>query len=711
MLTHALDLAARGFHVFPILPMAKTPRVKGWQQWATTDADKIRAHWSTHPNDNVGISTSHNLLVVDIDVKEGKDGYAALLRHELEGNELPDTFAQRTPSGGRHLVYRVDAPVRQGVDVLGVGLDVRSKGGYVVGAGSVVDAGAYGADEAPIADAPEWIVSLCGKTREKVERPGEAPANVDRKRAEERAAHYLFNEAPIAVQGQGGDETTYKVAARVKDLGCDFNQADMLMAQWNELCDPPWDPDELSQKIRNAYKYGNEPPGSAAPEAMFEAMPDVLATDENLHPFAKLNRHFAWVIAGGGSHILWETHDENGNATLMHLDESAFHKKFAAHKMMVGRQEKPVTQLWMESKERRSYDGIVFAPGRPAPERFYNLWRGFAFEPAAAAHHPALDAFLEHARENVCGGDEKLYRWLIGYFAHLVQRPWDKPLVALVFRGAKGVGKNALVERVGALLGPHFLLASNRRYLVGNFNSHLENCLMFTLDEAFWSGDKQSEGVLKDLITGSQHLVEHKNKTPYRVANRTRVVVVGNEDWLVPASHDERRFAVFDVGDGRKQDRRFFEDMRLGMEAGGYAHLLRFLLDHPISDVNDAPLTQALADQKEESLDPFPRWWLGCLERGYIPDIDFSDGWPAEVDCDALREAFGREVKRRNIRNFQPDERSIGRTLARITGGAVVKFRKGRDASGKQPYAYKMSVLEVVRAAWVKFTGQPREWG
>lgn len=716
MLAHALHLAGLGFSVFPLLPQSKLPRVKGWQQWATTDAEKIRAHWTQHASDNVGISTSHNLLVIDIDVKGKKDGFASLLRHELEGRDLPETFAQDTPTGGRHLVYRVAAPVRQGTDVLGSGLDVRSQGGYVVGAGSVVAAGQYVSLEAPIADAPEWVIETCGKAREKVERPGEAPpADVDPQRAQQRAVHYLLNEAPTAVEGEHGDETTYKVAARLKDLGVAEAEAVALMDEhWNPRCSPPWDPEELAEKVRNAYRYGNEPPGVAAPEVDFAAAPDVLADgNDAVHPFEKLNREFAWTIAGGGSHILWETADEKGRAKLEHLDTATFHAKFAAHQMTVGNRRRKVTELWMEDKGRRAYDGIVFMPEQSAPPRFYNLWRGFACAPAtAASHHPALAAFLEHARENVCRGDEALTRWLLGYFAHLVQRPWEKPLVALVFRGGKGVGKNALIERVGALLGMHFTLASNRRYLVGNFNSHLENCLLFVLDEAFWSGDKQAEGVLKDLITGARHLVEHKGKTPYQVDNRTRVAIVGNEDWLVPASHDERRYAVFDVGDGRKQDRAFFQAMREGMEAGGYPHLLRFLMDFDLAgiDVNDAPLTEALADQKEESLEPFPKWWLKCIDNGYIEGIDFVAGWPQEVSCEALRGAFKKECEGRRITARLPDDRSLGRMLVKMTGGAIEKFRRPKQSDGSQPYVYKVPSLDVVRAAWDKYTGQPREW-
>ena len=144
-------------------------------------------------------------------------------------------------------------------------------------------------------------------------------------------------------------------------------------------------------------------------------------------------------------------------------------------------------------------------------------------EPASSGSHKSVDQFREHVLANVCGGSEELAHWLTAYFAHMVQKPWQKPLVALVFRGAKGVGKNALVERVGALLGKHFMVADDERYLLGNFNSHLEANLFFVLDEAAWAGDKRAEGKLKGLITGSQHVIERKGFEPYEVDNLTQI--------------------------------------------------------------------------------------------------------------------------------------------------------------------------------------------
>ena len=78
-----------------------------------------------------------------------------------------------------------------------------------------------------------------------------------------------------------------------------------------------------------------------------------------------LNREFAFVLAGGGSHILWDTVDAYGRQQVIHLDESAFHNKFAAKKITIGKKSVPLTYDWMEWEGRRSYDGLVFMPGKP----------------------------------------------------------------------------------------------------------------------------------------------------------------------------------------------------------------------------------------------------------------------------------------------------------------------------------------------------------
>ncbi len=722
-LDYALRLAAMGFPLFPVKALAKTPAHKGWQQEATTDESKLRA-WFTDTAYNIGVYTE-NHLVIDVDNKGEKNGDLELLQLEFAGCDFPRTLECTTPTGGRHLVYKVSTPVRQGANVLGPGLDTRGAGGYIVGPGSRVQAGQYTCAFAhPVAPAPEWLVERLGRPLERavgslVSAATLAPSGID------RARHYLLNEAPLAVQGAGGDETTFKVACRVKDFGVSPADACTLMSEhWNPRCEPPWDPVDLDTKIGNAYGYGKHPIGVAAPEAAFPPVQEspLLTNREQaqevgkvLHPFDILNRTHAFVVAGGGSHILWETVDANGKPTLEHLATSTFHQKYASWMINTGKRDEPVTQEWMKSKRRRDYDGMCFRPEQPSPDRFYNLWRGFAFtpqgddEPATQQAKDSLDDFLGHTLSNVCNGDDVLARWLVGYFAHIVQRPFEKPLVALVFRGAKGVGKNALIERVGGLLGNHFTLTSNRRYLISQFNGHLEKCLLFALDEAFWSGDKQSEGILKDLITGQQHVIEHKGKEPYTVENRTRIAIIGNEDWLVPASADERRFAVFDVGSGRKQDRAFFEGMRKGMEAGGYRLLLRHLQRFDLAghDINGAPNTQGLADQKTASLDGFGRWWLDCLHDGRILGSDFETPWPGQADTVRTREAFRRYCREQRITGWLPDNTAFGKALKKVCPNAHPSKR--RDGNGFVN-TYKLPSLDECRELWEQYIGHPVEW-
>jgi hypothetical protein len=729
-LHHALSLAAQGFWVFPIVAGKKSPpAVKGWQAWATRDTAKIGEHWGRNPDDNIGISTSkfHDdqaLLVVDVDNKGNKRGSDEIIRLELTGCELPDTHRVDTPTGGQHLFFCVPRAVRQGTDVIGTGLDVRSSGGYVVASGSDIAGREYiAAGDQPVHAAPAWLVERCGvQVRPARERNSEERIEVEVGRALARSIGFASGQAPLAAQGAAGDQATFKVAAKIKDYGVDEDTCYAVLSEhWNPRCSPPWSEEDLRAKVRNAYAYGQDAVGSAAPEADFK--PIILrgeTSEDNLglpqdpgHPFARMNKDFAFVIAGGGAHILWETTDAEENETLEHLSVSAFHQKFAADKIQYGKRTEPVTDGWMEWKQRRSYDGMVFMPCLEAPSRFYNLWRGFAFEPwpanepVTADAQWALDAWREHVEQNICNGKADLTAWLLSYFAHLIQRPWEKPLVALVFKGEKGVGKNAAIERVGALLGGHSMTTADRRYLVGNFNGHLENCLLFVLDEAFWSGDKQAEGIIKNLVTGQHHVIEHKGKEQFKVANRTRVAIIGNEDWLVPASHDERRFAVFDVGAGRKQDTQFFEQMRVKMERGGYRLLLRYLKDPELltANVNVAPVTAALLEQKVSSLEPLHQWWLACLSEGRIVSGDFGGDWPSEVESERFQLAFQRYFKGRNIKNRSPDPRVIGKQL-RQACPAVKHTKHSRDIG----YVYRFPSLAECRAAWELHIGHETEW-
>jgi hypothetical protein len=165
--------------VFPLKPGRKRPRpgLTAWETKATTDADRIDRWWGAHPTDNVAIATGPAaLVVVDLDVARpgepppaewptaagGADVLGALAAER--GEPLPTTWTVATPSGGRHLYFRAPragGPWRNTAGRIGWHIDTRAEGGYVLGAGSLVDRKPYVVvDDATPAELPLWIAHL-----------------------------------------------------------------------------------------------------------------------------------------------------------------------------------------------------------------------------------------------------------------------------------------------------------------------------------------------------------------------------------------------------------------------------------------------------------------------------------------------------------------------------------------------------------------------
>lgn len=269
MLEAALAWAARGFRIFPLSVGSKVPpRGMRFKQEATTDPEKIRSWWAFEPRYNVGVATGNGYNVVDVDVRKG--GAATLL--ELD---LPDaTLTVSTPSGGWHL-YLLGPDVQNSVDRLGPGVDIRSAGGYVVGPGSYFDdrdgakgyAGSYAITvEAAMAEMPAGFVLRCGEPRA---RDNGAAVSVDHPDDLMYAVHFLIKDAPVAIEGRGGNATTYAVAARLIEIGVSAEAAiDILMEHWNPRCEPPWSRDELVQIAGNAGTYAQARQGSGGVAAL-----------------------------------------------------------------------------------------------------------------------------------------------------------------------------------------------------------------------------------------------------------------------------------------------------------------------------------------------------------------------------------------------------------------------------------------------------------
>ena len=123
--------AERGFEVFPLAEGSKMP-LKGSAGHHDAVADPIDAYCSfLSGNPNIGLSMKGK-LGLDFDAHKGGLETLAGLK-----DRLPATYVQSTPNGGQHWVYKLSdgVEVRNSVEKIGRGVDVRGAGGHLVGAG------------------------------------------------------------------------------------------------------------------------------------------------------------------------------------------------------------------------------------------------------------------------------------------------------------------------------------------------------------------------------------------------------------------------------------------------------------------------------------------------------------------------------------------------------------------------------------------------
>jgi len=125
-------------------------------------------------------------------------------------------------------------------------------------------------------------------------------------------------------------------------------------------------------------------------------------------------------------------------------------------------------------------------------------------------------------------------------------------------------------------------------------------------------------------VTTDSRMVEHKGKDAINLPNYTRVMMASNKDWVVPMEMDDRRFFILDVSEKFAGNRGYFNALFDQMNnKGGKKALLYDLQHRDISGVElrNYPATQAILDNKIESLDSVGKWVYFLLASGELESL------------------------------------------------------------------------------------------
>ena len=163
----ALRYVSCGFAVFPLQKNGKIPIQYSNGVLDATDNTNQVSRWfgERYPGHNIGVKTTNEYFVVDIDGKN--DGFASwrqLIGVFNNGEEL-ETFTVSTGSGnGKHIYLKNTAgiSIRNSASLIGAGIDVRGDGGYVVSAMSNGPKQPYepSGELNNIAEAPKWLLDI-----------------------------------------------------------------------------------------------------------------------------------------------------------------------------------------------------------------------------------------------------------------------------------------------------------------------------------------------------------------------------------------------------------------------------------------------------------------------------------------------------------------------------------------------------------------------
>jgi hypothetical protein len=288
------------------------------------------------------------------------------------------------------------------------------------------------------------------------------------------------------------------------------------------------------------------------------------------------------------------------------------------HKITMG-----VAPWWLNHRNRAQYRGVKFRPNEEGVVNGYlNLWRGWGVE----AKPGDWRLIREHIVEVVADGNPVFAEYVLSWIAWTIQNPDKQAEVALVLIGEKGSGKGTLARCLKPIFGSHAMQVTDREQVIGQFNGHLEDCILFIADEAYWGGDKRCIGRLQGMITEEDLPIRRMYCETYRAKNYLHILMLAEPGWVIPAGKFERRYATLSVNDKYRGDRGYFKALNRQMAEGGIRAMFYDLKNVRLGDwhpreIPDALLRGgALTQQQTLTLPGWEQWYLSLLLDGKLPE-------------------------------------------------------------------------------------------
>jgi putative DNA primase/helicase len=429
----------------------------------------------------------------------------------------------------------------------------------------------------------------------------------------------------------------------------------------------------------------------------------------------EFNKDYITLVHGGKNYVIRNNTDPFGHNYLEFFSQKEFidsHRD--KHKIQViveGGSGPTVKQInparvWIESPESNSAKyGLTFYP---EVKRFhndkFNTYMGRGCDPVES-QKKEISIYLKHIHKVICNNDDNAYKYVIQWLAHLVQKPHEKPEVAIVLKAGQGTGKGTFVDPIGKIIGSHYLHAQSPEQVIGKFNAQLENKLLVFADE-FFAGSKSSTDRLKTMITERLNTIERKGQDRISVPCFARIIMATNHENVIKIERDERRYLYLEVSEEHKQDRPYFEKLHNLINLPDFPNkLLSYLLGLDISKFNprNVPKTDDLTEQKIDNLEPLDKWLYTALSDGEVA----GELWPARMKSSRLHEKATYWLDSNKLTVWGDIPKKVGKLMAKI-GASTSRPRTGEG--GRQEKWTEFKDLDESRQAFSEYINADLKW-
>ena len=198
---------------------------------------------------------------------------------------------------------------------------------------------------------------------------------------------------------------------------------------------------------------------------------------------------------------------------------------------------------------------LAFPPGAAIPAQYnlrdnYNTWtnspwHGSKLRPGEVVDNETIQLYTD-AWKAMCGytgrdwdqlsldeqRDILFPHWVI---AHAIQRPFEKPGVAIVLMGSEGAGKTITTDITMGIIGRQRCVATSLRDVAGQFNSILDGKFLVVINELTDCMDGEVQANLKRLITDTSISINGKGDKQYNIESYHRIIATTNDPCAIPS--------------------------------------------------------------------------------------------------------------------------------------------------------------------------------